>query len=296
MEIEFAGLTEDEAAHLAAEVLGGEVERAGPRERRVTGSVIGELKVYLDTAYRDWHGRLAEAGLDLARSLVPVEIVTEPLLHDDLPALETLREALREAGAEGSQAAALYGFGLHLNPEIPGETVEDLAPVVTAYGLLEDWLRYEDPIDTSRRILPFSDPWPRPFVDALAQAEGWSLADLTASYLEHSATRNRGLDMLPVLSHVDRARVAEGLGGSLGAVKPRPAFHYRLPDSRVNASGWRIAYEWNRWVTVERLAARPDLLDELKARWRAHRRDVFSTIADWRRFTGNVVASQGLAP
>ncbi|WP_373355702.1 amidoligase family protein [Pseudoroseicyclus sp. CXY001] len=295
VELEFAGLTEAEAAELAAEVLGGDVEPAGAREFRVTGTMIGALKVYLDTAYRSARGPLAEAGLDLARALVPVEIVTEPLLPDDLPVLDTLREALRQAGAEGSQSAALYGFGLHLNPEIPGQEVEDILPIVTAYGLLEDWLRYDDPIDPARRVLPFSDPWPRGFTDALAEAEGWSLDDLTAVYLEHVQSRNRGLDLLPVLATLRPAKVRAALV-ERSAVKPRPAFHYRLPDSRVNAAGWRIAYEWNRWVIVERLAGEPELLAELRSRWRAHRRDVFSTIADWRRFSGNLVMSRGLAP
>jgi hypothetical protein len=37
-------------------------------------------------------------------------------------------------------------------------------------------------------------------------------------------------------------------------VKPRPAFHYRLPNCMVDEADWTLAEEWNRWVVVERLA------------------------------------------
>jgi hypothetical protein len=37
-------------------------------------------------------------------------------------------------------------------------------------------------------------------------------------------------------------------------VKPRPAFHYRLPNCMLDEPDWRIAREWNTWVAVERLA------------------------------------------
>ena len=40
----------------------------------------------------------------------------------------------------------------------------------------------------------------------------------------------------------------------------RPTFHYRLPNCRVDEPDWRIAHEWNAWVTVEALAADEDAL------------------------------------
>lgn len=282
VELEFAGLTEREAVEIAQACLGGRAEPVTSHEWRLEQSRVGRLKVYLDTALRDLGGsRLADLGLDLSRAVVPVEIVTEPLAPGDLPRLDDLRDALRRAGAEGSREGVFFGFGLHLNPEIEGPDVARLLPVLTAYALMEDWLRHADPMDTARRILPFSDPYPRRFVDELAAARGWTLGDLFDAYLHWSPTRNRGLDMLPVLAHLDEARVAGALGG-LGAVSARPAWHYRLPDSRVDEADWSIAYEWNRWVAVERLAHAQDRLARLAADWRDHRAAILSTAANWR--------------
>ena len=46
-------------------------------------------------------------------------------------------------------------------------------------------------------------------------------------------------------------------------MSPRPAYHYRLPNCRIDEPGWSIAAEWGRWVLVERLAARPDFSERL---------------------------------
>lgn len=270
VEIEFAGLTEHEAADIAARVLGGEVTAHDDHALEVTGSQAGDLTVYLDTRYRDLDGPLARAGLDLARSVVPVEIVTRPLTPEQLPLLDDLRDALRQAGAKGSHQGWLFGFGLHLNPEIPGPDARQLAPILTAYALLEDWLRLADPMDASRRLLPFANPYPPDFVDALVARTTWDRDALVDCYLQHNPTRNRGLDMLPALACLDESRVAGALGG-LGAVSARPAFHYRLPDSRIDAADWTIAYEWNRWVLVESIARESALMSRLAEDWQDHR-------------------------
>jgi hypothetical protein len=71
-------------------------------------------------------------------------------------------------------------------------------------------------------------------------------------YLAFNPTRNRDLDMLPLLLHLDEARVRAALPNE--KINSRPAFHYRLPDARVSDPGWSVAPDWNRWVAVERLA------------------------------------------
>jgi hypothetical protein len=67
--------------------------------------------------------------------------------------------------------------------------------------------------------------------------------------------------MLPVFAQLAPERVSHRIQGQ--KVKPRPAFHYRLPDSRVDEPGWGVAVDWNRWVAVERLTAEPERLAEL---------------------------------
>jgi hypothetical protein len=85
------------------------------------------------------------------------------------------------------------------------------------------------------------------------------LAELIDDYLAANPTRNRDLDLLPLLLFLDEARVRAVLPNE--KINGRPAFHYRLPDSRVSDPGWSIAPEWNRWVAVERLAADPERLE-----------------------------------
>ncbi|MEX5727330.1 hypothetical protein Ga0609869_000683 [Rhodovulum iodosum] len=281
VEIEFGGLTEMETAALVQAVLGGRVVEDTPHEFVVDGTTLGDVEVCLDTALRDKAGTaLADLGLELGRAVVPVEIVTAPLTPDDLPHLEDLRKRLRAGGAQGSGGGLFLGFGVHLNPEIEGPEVGHILPVVRAYALLEDWLRKADPIDPSRRLLPFVDPYPRSFVDRLAGAPDWSLGALIDAYLEETPTRNRGLDMLPVFRHLDEARVLAGLDDA-SAVSARPAYHYRLPDSRLDDPEWTLAYEWNRWVMVERLANRPDALERLARDWLEYREAWTTTRPDW---------------
>src|SRR3954463_16744587 len=84
------------------------------------------------------------------------------------------------------------------------------------------------------------------------------MARFTDDYLTHNPTRNRPLDMLPLLAfNVPGLMERPGLAGQ--KVRPRPTFHYRLPDSSIDEDGWSIAEEWGRWVLVERLADDPTL-------------------------------------
>jgi len=283
VEIEFGGLTEREAATIVTRELGGTVHQKAAHDLVVEATDWGDVEICLDTAYRDKAGSaVADLGLELGRAVVPVEIVTPPLTSDRLPALDRLRGTLRKAGAQGSRNGMLLGFGVHLNPEIAGETAEAILPTVRAYALMEDWLRHADPIDSARRLLPFVDPYPRSFVDRLARdAEAWSLGVFTDVYLTETPTRNRGLDMLPCLAHLDPDRVKTALGDNKAAAGARPTFHYRLPDCRIDERGWRLAYEWNRWVMVERLAADKHALDTLATEWLAYREAFTTTRPDW---------------
>ena len=282
VEIEFSGLTEAEAANLVARLWGGRIAGQGPHEVIVEDSAIGRVKIELDTALKDKAGSvLADRLLDLSREVVPVEIVTAPLAPGDLPRIGRLLQALAAAGAQGSEDGLLLAFGIHLNPEVASETAADILPVVRAFGLVEDWLRAADPPDLARRVLPFIDPWPRDFTDRLAEAGAdWGLAELRDSYLELVPSRNHGLDLLPLLEHLfpEEVRATLPEGRARGG---RPTWHYRLPETGLGAADWSFAYEWNRWVLVERIAADAALLDDLSRAFRAHRSALTSLHGDW---------------
>ena len=279
LEIEFGGLPETIVAELLRERLGGTVAPRGPHEFLIEATRLGEIEVVLDTALRKGKASaLRERGLHLGREVIPVEIVLPPLGPERFPEIDAVREVLREAGALGSRRGLLLGFGAHLNIEAAGE--ESVPPLARAFALLEDWLRYSDPIDGARRLLPFVDPWPRSFVRPLLGAGSeLTLPALVELYLRQTPTRNRALDLLPLFRHFDPARIeAAHLGMK---ISPRPAYHYRLPDSRVDERDWTIAYEWNRWVLIERVAEDGELLASLAENWLALDRAGRLTRHDW---------------
>ncbi|MEL6518072.1 MAG: amidoligase family protein, partial [Pseudomonadota bacterium] len=138
VEIEFAGLTEAESAALAQQNLGGQTAPDGPRTLKVTESELGTLEIVLDTALRRFDGNvLIDAGLDAARGLVPVEIVTEPLNLSDLPTLDAFRASLREAGAIGTADGVLLGFGVHFNVAVVAPDDTHTLNTVRAFALCE---------------------------------------------------------------------------------------------------------------------------------------------------------------
>jgi hypothetical protein len=85
--------------------------------------------------------------------------------------------------------------------------------------------------------------------------------EIFAGYLEHNATRNRALDLLPMLAEIDGDRVRDTVDDP--RIKARPAFHYRLPNCHIERKDWTLADSWNAWCVVERLTARQDDLDSL---------------------------------
>jgi len=280
VEVEFAGLSAPAAAACVAACWGGEVAETAPQVREVAGGRFGPVTVELDTALKAGvTSQIGQSLLEAARAVVPVEIVTAPLPEAALPEVARLIAALEEAGAEGSRSGPMRAFGLHLNPEVAGPDAETIVPVVRAWGLMEDALRAGDPVDATRRVTPFVDPWPRGFVDRLAdEAAGWGLDALTDACLAEVGSRNHGLDLLPLLAHLRPETVRAALPDANGG---RPAWHVRLPEAGLGRPDWSFAWEWNRWVLVERAARAPGLVDALGAAWRDHRGDPLTLRGAW---------------
>lgn len=271
VEVEFSGLTEAETANTIAAFLGGAPVRKGHNYFLVEGSEIGDLEVYLDTAFRQANpSGLRAISLDLSRDVVPVEIVTQPLDLAGIGRLDEVVRRLRDAGAEGSHAGIFLGYGVHFNVAVPSLDTPGLLPIMRAYALLEDWLRVAGMMDGTRRLMPFADPYPGGYVRRLfACPLDAGVERLIGIYLEETPTRNRGLDMLPVFRQIDEAAVIAAVSGA-ESVSARPTFHYRLPDSRVDEPDWSIAYEWNRWVLIERIANDAGLTSRMIDAWLKH--------------------------
>lgn len=293
VEIELGGLDEARVARICADTLGGTAKQGDGPFWTVKDSEIGDVEIYLDVFLRNaQQSKLRDLALDIGREVIPVEIVTEPLDHAGLRRLDDLRAALREAGGLGSGAGWFFGFGLHLNIEIASESDADIVHPLLAYALIEDWIRTANPIDDARRVLPFTDPYPTDFVRALiAAGPGASRDQVTGIYLEHTPSRNRGLDMLPIFAHFDPGRIAAAISDKTSA---RPTFHFRLPDCRIDEADWSIADEWNRWLLVERVAQDADLLAELSRAWDDDHGVLTLSRKSWAARCGLILKAAGL--
>ena len=296
VELEFSGITEQKVIDTVRTAFGGTARETGAGRWELSDSELGGFTCFLDSRPLE---KLDREGLgrqlrDLARTVVPVELVTDPLQVADIARLDAVLDTLRRAGATGTRAGVLLGFGLHFNPEVVAPTLDGVLPTMTAYALIEDHIRQIADIDVSRRVLPWVDPWPRALLDRLADPDHpvTDLKGLIDIYLRLAPSRNHGLDMLPFFAHADCTRVARVM--DMEQIGARPTYHWRLPDCRIDEPGWTIAGEWNRWVLVERVAGDAALLDRLKAAWRDHRASFTSMRADWASRSGRMLREAGL--
>jgi len=297
IEVECGGLPEDRVAELVAEELGGAPRRTGGYVWEVPGGELGRVEVLLDTAMRDRvQGDVGRAGLDLGRAVIPVEFVTQPILPEQIPRIDALCRRLAAAGATGTQDGIALGFGVHLNVALAGLDLDGIQPVLTAFALVEDWMRARMRLDPSRRLLPFVDTYPTVLLDRLCDPETtWTLARLMSAYLETAPTRNHALDVLPILKQIDAARVVDAVP-AMKTKSARPAWHYRLPDCRIDQEGWSVALEWNRWCWVERVAADPVLMQRLVTAWRDYRRRRIPVPGQWAGTSAEILDQEGTFP
>lgn len=268
VEVEFAGLPVQTVAEQVVAVLGGDLTVHTDYEIQVSSTRLGDCTVEVDFALLKRLGQARteaeqEPGLieqwsedmlaAVARQVTPCEIVTAPIEFAQVVELDPLMEALRQAGAQGTDDALVYAFGVHFNPEVTGLDVSDILPTMQAFALLHDWLLVHMQVDWVRRIAPFIRPWPAEYVaHILAPDYQPDITTLIDDYLTHNATRNRALDLLPLFAHIDAERVNAAVGDD--KTKPRPTYHYRLANCRISDPEWRISAEWQPWLLIESLA------------------------------------------
>jgi hypothetical protein len=93
-------------------------------------------------------------------------------------------------------------------------------------------------------------------------------ATFIQDYLALNPSRNRALDLLPLLAHLDPVAVKKALPGE--KVNARPTLHYRLPNSDIDNPHWHLLDAWQDWQQVELLVQSPEQLDDLCRRYLRH--------------------------
>ncbi|MBN8432080.1 amidoligase family protein [Microbulbifer salipaludis] len=269
-ELEFSGLTLQAAANAVAQALGGELQQDSAAEMSLHHAQ-GRFNIEIDWDFLKRHASESgakeggESWLDLlgqvAALVVPIEVVCPPLPLDRLPMLQALVPALRDAGARGTEESLIAAYGVHINAEIPRLDAETLFGYLRAFALLQWWLVDAHKVDIARRASPYIDLYPEAYVRLLCEQKQPSMDDIFSDYLQYNASRNRALDLLPLLAEIDETRVRRAVDDP--RIKPRPAFHYRLPNCQIEKPDWSLASSWNTWCAVEALAAQPELQAQL---------------------------------
>lgn len=269
VEVEFIGLPVRAAVDALAAAFGGLVREEDAHAWHLEESAVGDLTVELDVQHVHPHRsqkhplpRLsppASARLGSALSpFVPRELITAPLRLDELHLVDHAIGVLQQAGARGRGITPFGALGLHFNIALPDLGPQTLARLFKAFLVLEPQLRDETYRDVVTRF--FAPPvYPQAYVEKVLSPDYWPDEDMLAEdYLADNPTRRRSLDLLPLLLHRDPEGIAPRLTDKVGK---REVLHYRLPLACVGEPGWSVAADWNRWVTVERLAADPAELD-----------------------------------
>lgn len=281
IELEFAGLELSKTARIIQEAFGGHVDEQNRYEFHIRDTELGDFRVELDARILQKMASdnvLEKLGLDvdenkfsasieelldkMAKSVVPTEVVMPPVIIKDIPRLELLQELLQKHKAEGTKTSFVHAFGMHINIESPDLETETLLRYLRSFLLVYPWLLDKLDIDITRRISPFVDPFPNAYAELILDTKyNPHQKDLVGDYLQFNATRNRPLDMMPIFGLIEKQQIEDALGDEKN--NPRPTFHYRLPNSKIDDPGWKFTDEWNYWCIVEKLADDEEMIRKL---------------------------------
>ncbi|UTW08797.1 amidoligase family protein [Pseudomonas benzenivorans] len=302
-ELEFTGLTLEQTAAAVQDALGGELSRTSASERVLRVDGLGKFNIELDWDLLKRQSLKAENAqegspewMDLlsraASLMVPLEVVCPPIDIGELGRLDGMIAGLRQAGAVGTENSPMAAFGVHLNPDIPRLDPATISAYLRAFGLLQWWLVDAHQVDLSRKISPYIDLYPEAYVRRLVEQPRPDMAQLFDDYLEHNATRNRALDLLPLLAQIDAERVRQAVPDP--KIKARPTFHYRLPNCQIEKADWSLASSWNLWWVVEQLAGNEDDLQALGEAFGQHWRPLLGlNRGAWLEYVGRWLNDRG---
>jgi hypothetical protein len=279
LELEYLGVGLEKSSALIVETFGGKVEQIAKYRYQIPTDEYGTFVVELDQSMmqklsahymkedEQFESHMLEEAAETLLSpftsrLSPFEIITPPMEERHIEKMELLVTRLQDAGALGTKASPIHAFGLHINVETPSLKPETILAYIQSFLLLYDWLVKRMEVDITRRLTSYANPFPESYATkALRPDYQPQQKQLIDDYLEDNPTRNRALDMLPLFAHLDKERVMKAVHDS--RIKSRPAFHFRLPNSRVDEPGWTLHRELENWAIIERLANNNELREEM---------------------------------
>ncbi len=269
-ELEFSGLTLERTVEVLQQQLSGKRVAVSKAEQKVEVDELGSFTVEIDWDYLkrkakaeggDKSAWVRELG-SIAENLVPIEIVCPPLTLEQCERLIPVTDALREAGAKGTDESWIAAYGVHINPEVPSLEPNVLLRYLQAFSLLQWWLVEAHRVDTTRKLSPYIDKYPEAYIRLLVSQQEVSREQLINDYLEHNATRNRALDMLPLFAFLNEEKIMKAVEDN--KIKARPTFHYRLPNCQLEHPDWDLTEPWKIWWIVDALANDEQALDYWK--------------------------------
>jgi hypothetical protein len=280
-ELEYSNLSIESCANIIAIKYGGDIEKINPYHYKIY-TYLGTFKVILDFEFLfesklkalniqvgmilddSMIEKIEELIAQIGKSLIPNELTTPPIPFKNIDEIQTIKELLRKNGAKGTRANLLYAFGFHINPEVLEIKVErivnDLRAFFVLYDYIKDWLD----IDITRRLTTYIDPFDSAYMIKILDFKYQpNIDEFIDDYITYNPTRNRALDLLPLLTFIDENRVRARLPNE--KIGKRATYHYRLPDSRVDEVRWSPCFAWNSWVLIERLSSSENELKYLSS-------------------------------
>ena len=282
IELEFAGCQPEQILSCIVQCYGGEVVKQSIFHYLVKDSAVGDFVLELDAQLlqqlvsSDSPLPLDNSATDIAQRLlktaaeqfVPWEVVTPPIAVSELSQVNTLIACLRQQGAKGTRHAIQFAFGLHLNPDLPALSAATLLRYLQAYLCLYDWICQQENIDITRKLTPYVDHFSKDYILHVTAADYQpDRQQFIQDYLQFNPSRNRSLDLLPLIAYLEPDAVRELADNSL--IKARPTFHYRLPNCDIDNPDWDLTLAWSLWLQVEQLA-NSDRLPGFMASFRQH--------------------------
>ena len=264
IELEFYGLNPDHASKIIAKFF-----KVDPilknKDLAEIETPLGKFRVETDAVFlKKWSSEPKNESSEIVSyfkdlfsnftaEFVPTELVTPPLEISDITKVIELQKLLRLAGAKGTNESVRFAFGAQLNPELTSMEPESILNHLKAFVILSDWLKDQIKIDLTRKVTFFAADFPRDYLKMIFQPDYKPNMELLIDdYLIFNPTRNRSLDMLQLFSFIDEKKVRAVVPHQ--KLRPRPTFHYRLPNCQISMKSWDIGIEWKRWLLVEKLA------------------------------------------